>query len=50
MQTQMSSVLSLEAYKGIHDTILVYTGPRLHTTNVNRSNKRKWFHTKKDKK
>ena len=25
----------------------VYTLPRLHTLNVNRSNKRKWLHTKK---
>ena len=29
------------------DTISFHNVPRLHTINVNRSNKRKWFHTKK---
>ena len=31
------------------NTILVHNLPRLCTPTVNRSNKRKWFHTKKGK-
>ena len=31
-------------------TISIYNLLRLHTMNINRSNKRKWLHIKKDKK
>ena len=31
------------------DTMYVYNLPRLHTSNVHRSNNRKWLHTKKGK-
>ena len=30
--------------------LFIYNLPRLHTLNISRSNKRKWFYTKKRKK
>ena len=49
METQTSSTLLLKFFWGYISAISVYNLPRLHTTNVDRSNKRKWLYTKKKK-
>ena len=42
--------LLLESCLGDELVTFVYTLPRLHISNINRFNEKKWFHSKKDKK
>ena len=44
----ISLTLSLESARKYIRIISIYNLPRLNTTNTNRSNERKWFHTKKN--
>ena len=49
METRISATLLLEFYIRYISILSVYNLPRLHTSNVDRSNKRKWLFTKKKK-
>ena len=49
METQTSLILMLVSARGYINSISLHNLPRLRTSNVDRSNERKWFYAQKSK-